>query len=63
MDTTNYIEMLRIENHNLEQKNKQLKDRIEKVVEKINFYETTEWGLKSYEILELFREILKGDRG
>lgn len=40
---------------------KDLQQRIDKLTEKINFYKTTEWGLKGYSILETFEEILKGN--
>ena len=41
--------------------NKELHNKIDKAIEKINFYKNTEWGLRSLSILETFEEILKGD--
>lgn len=37
-----------------------LKQRIDETIERIRYYKTTEWGLKGYEILDVFEEILKG---
>lgn len=36
------------------------KSRCERLLEKINFYKTTEWGLRGYAILDLFENILNG---
>ena len=44
---------------NLKQELTKYKERNEKLLEKINFYETTEWGLRGYETLKLFKEILE----
>lgn len=38
-----------------------LKNRINMVLEKIEYYKTTEWGLKSIEILEIFEKMLRGE--
>lgn len=35
------------------------KEANKKLIEKINFYKTTEWGLRGYEILDLFESILR----
>lgn len=45
-------------NEKAKDKIKQLKEVIEEVRELINFYETTEWGLRGYSILQKFREVL-----
>ena len=42
-------------------KNEQLENNMKEIIKKINFYETTEWGLHGYDMLQEFRRILKGD--
>lgn len=43
----------------LQQENQKHKEVIDKIKDKFNFYKNTEWGLKSYEILKVFGDILK----
>ena len=48
---------------NLEQANKEierLNNIINELLKKIQFYKTTEWGLRGFEILEYFENILTG---
>lgn len=45
----------------LSRENTQLKSVLKEIREKINFYKTTEWGLRGYSILETFEEII--DKG
>ena len=42
----------------LQAENQQLKKQKDDVLKKINFYETTEWGLRGYEVLQEFRRML-----
>lgn len=47
--------------HEQEQENKRLNNIINELLKKIQFYKTTEWGLRGYGILENFENILNGD--
>lgn len=42
----------------LQDKLKTYKNMRKELIKEFNFYETTEWGIKGYEILEKFRNIL-----
>ena len=67
---TNLQEQLKIKNEGFKatveelcdttKKYEDYKSRCERLLEKINFYKTTEWGLRGYAILDLFENILNG---
>ena len=46
------------QNNELKKQLKAYKNMRKELIKEFNFYETTEWGIKGYEILEKFRNIL-----
>ena len=52
---------LYIENQNKDKEIERLNNIINEMLKKIQFYKTTEWGLRGYGILENFENILNGD--
>ena len=59
IDYKSAYENVLIANNMLRKENKELHNKIDKAIDKLNFYKNTEWGLRSLSILETFEEILK----